>query len=183
MSLVAASLLGAVGAAPAGADPGLGAPDGAGPALEQSIGFTEPVPFDGGRADYASGDFDRDGHLDLVSSSSDERSISVLAGDGTGAVQPVEEVRAAALPSVDAFVAGHSLAALERLAAVVRGADGPAVWVVDNGQVRQQPVTPGARVGEEVELKEGPPPGTQVVVAPDSRLRAGRAVKVRTEGA
>ncbi|MEU6356942.1 VWA domain-containing protein [Streptomyces sp. NPDC047072] len=30
---------------------------------------------------------------------------------------------AAALPSVDAFVEGHSLAALERLAAVVRGAD------------------------------------------------------------
>lgn len=67
--------------------------------------------------------------------------------------------------------------------AVVDGANGPAVWVVDNGQVRQQPVKPGARVGEEVELKEGPPPGTQVVVAPDSRLRAGRAVKVRTEGA
>ncbi|MGW3445131.1 vWA domain-containing protein [Streptomyces sp. NPDC001076] len=34
---------------------------------------------------------------------------------------------AAALPSVDAFVAGHSLAALERLAAVVRGARAGAV--------------------------------------------------------
>jgi uncharacterized protein with von Willebrand factor type A (vWA) domain len=40
---------------------------------------------------------------------------------------PLAAGMAAALPSVDAFVAGHSLAALERLAAVVRGADaGPA---------------------------------------------------------
>ncbi|MCX4238127.1 vWA domain-containing protein [Streptomyces ortus] len=36
---------------------------------------------------------------------------------------PVAAGMAAALPSVDAFVEGHSLAALERLAAVVRGAD------------------------------------------------------------
>lgn len=67
--------------------------------------------------------------------------------------------------------------------AVVHGKEGPAVWVVDGGRVRQQPVTPGERVGEEVELEKGPPPGTKVVVAPDSRLRAGRPVKVRTEGA
>ncbi|MET7317107.1 VWA domain-containing protein [Streptomyces thermoviolaceus] len=40
---------------------------------------------------------------------------------------PLVAGMAAALPSVDAFVEGHSLAALERLAAVVRGADaGPA---------------------------------------------------------
>ncbi|MFD7994086.1 vWA domain-containing protein [Streptomyces mexicanus] len=36
---------------------------------------------------------------------------------------PLAAGMAAALPSVDAFVEGHSLAALERLAAVVRGAD------------------------------------------------------------
>ncbi|MFH8217987.1 VWA domain-containing protein [Streptomyces sp. NPDC018057] len=39
---------------------------------------------------------------------------------------PLAAGMAAALPSVDAFVEGHSLAALERLAAVVRGADGGA---------------------------------------------------------
>lgn len=39
---------------------------------------------------------------------------------------PLAAGMAAALPSVDAFVAGHSLAALERLAAVVRGAGGAA---------------------------------------------------------
>ncbi|MGX4687920.1 vWA domain-containing protein [Streptomyces sp. JNUCC 63] len=38
---------------------------------------------------------------------------------------PLAAGMAAALPSVDAFVEGHSLAALERLAAVVRGADTP----------------------------------------------------------
>ncbi|MYR58514.1 VWA domain-containing protein, partial [Streptomyces sp. SID625] len=36
---------------------------------------------------------------------------------------PLASGMAAALPSVDAFVEGHSVAALERLAAVVRGAD------------------------------------------------------------
>ena len=36
---------------------------------------------------------------------------------------PLAAGMAAALPSVDAFVDGHSLAALESLAAVVRGAD------------------------------------------------------------
>ncbi|MFI2206229.1 VWA domain-containing protein [Streptomyces sp. NPDC020192] len=36
---------------------------------------------------------------------------------------PLAAGMAAALPSVDAFVAGHSLAALERLAAIVRGED------------------------------------------------------------
>lgn len=36
---------------------------------------------------------------------------------------PLAAGMAAALPSVDAFVEGHSLAALEHLAAVVRGAD------------------------------------------------------------
>jgi RND family efflux transporter MFP subunit len=67
--------------------------------------------------------------------------------------------------------------------AVVRGASGPAVWVVDGGRLRQQPVTPGERLGDEVALEEGPPPGTQVVVAPSAKLREGRPVKVRTEGA
>lgn len=37
---------------------------------------------------------------------------------------PLAAGMSAALPSVDAFLEGHSLAALERLAAVVRGADG-----------------------------------------------------------
>ncbi|MEV0182217.1 VWA domain-containing protein [Streptomyces sp. NPDC050625] len=42
---------------------------------------------------------------------------------------PLAAGMAAALPSVDAFVEGHSLAALERLAAVVRGAEAASVEV------------------------------------------------------
>lgn len=67
--------------------------------------------------------------------------------------------------------------------AVVRGESGPAVWVVNDGRLRLQPVKPGERLGDEVALEEGPPPGTQVVVAPGPRLREGRRVKVSTEGA
>jgi HlyD family secretion protein len=63
--------------------------------------------------------------------------------------------------------------------AVVQDGGGPAVWVVKDGRLARQPVRLGPRVGEEVSLVEGPPAGTQVVVAPDSRrLREGRRVKV-----
>ncbi|MFP2927323.1 efflux RND transporter periplasmic adaptor subunit, partial [Pyxidicoccus sp. 3LG] len=59
--------------------------------------------------------------------------------------------------------------------AVVDGA----VWVVKDGRLERQPVRVGPRVGEEVALEQGPPPGTQVVAAPDARkLREGRRVKV-----
>lgn len=64
-------------------------------------------------------------------------------------------------------------------AAVVDGEAGPAVWVVKDGLLDQQPVKVGERVGGEVSLVEGPPAGTQVVVAPDTRrLQEGRRVKV-----
>jgi HlyD family secretion protein len=63
--------------------------------------------------------------------------------------------------------------------AVVEGEQGPSVWVVKDGHLQQQPVRVGPRVGDEVALEEGPPAGTQVVVAPDSRrLRPGQRVKV-----
>ena len=63
--------------------------------------------------------------------------------------------------------------------AVVDGEGGPAVWVVKDERLERQPVRVGQRVGEEVALEEGPPAGTQVVVAPDARkLRPGRRVKV-----
>ncbi|XXF78817.1 efflux RND transporter periplasmic adaptor subunit [Myxococcaceae bacterium GXIMD 01537] len=67
--------------------------------------------------------------------------------------------------------------------AVVRGAQGPVVWVVADGRVRQERVETGPQVGEEVSLTRGPAPGTQVVVSPTGKLREGRAVKVSTEGA
>ncbi len=66
--------------------------------------------------------------------------------------------------------------------AVVPAEGSPAVWVVKDGRLHRQPVQVGERLGEEVTLKQGPPAGTQVVLAPDPRLRDGRRVKVRTEG-
>ncbi|WP_241758974.1 efflux RND transporter periplasmic adaptor subunit [Pyxidicoccus parkwayensis] len=63
--------------------------------------------------------------------------------------------------------------------AVVQDDGHSAVWVVRDGRLVKQPVRLGQRVGEEVALVEGPPAGTQVVVAPDAkRLREGRRVKV-----
>ena len=67
--------------------------------------------------------------------------------------------------------------------AVVQGERGPVVWVVNEGRLERRPVRVGPRVGGEVALEEGPPAGTQVVVAPDPRrLRAGRDVKVEAGG-
>ncbi|MBN1203867.1 MAG: efflux RND transporter periplasmic adaptor subunit [Myxococcaceae bacterium] len=66
--------------------------------------------------------------------------------------------------------------------AVVSVAGRPAVWVVKDGRLEHQPVRVGERREEEVVLEEGPPAGTQVVLAPDPRLRDGRRVKVQTEG-
>ncbi|WP_164017638.1 efflux RND transporter periplasmic adaptor subunit [Pyxidicoccus trucidator] len=63
--------------------------------------------------------------------------------------------------------------------AVVEGKGGTSVWVVKDNRLELQPVRVGQRVGEEVSLEQGPPAGTQVVVAPDARrLRPGRRVKV-----
>jgi RND family efflux transporter MFP subunit len=68
-------------------------------------------------------------------------------------------------------------------AAVVQGSDGQsAVWVVQDGRLKRQPVQVAEKVGEEVALAKGPPPGTQVVVSPNGKLRTGRKVKVQTEG-
>jgi multidrug efflux pump subunit AcrA (membrane-fusion protein) len=66
--------------------------------------------------------------------------------------------------------------------AVVRSDGQSVVWVVQDGRLKRQPVQVARKVGDEVALAQGPQPGTQVVVSPDSRLRAGRKVKVLTEG-
>jgi RND family efflux transporter MFP subunit len=67
-------------------------------------------------------------------------------------------------------------------AAVVEREGQSLVWVVEDGRLKRQPVQVAEQVGDEVALRKGPPPGTQVVVAPEGRLRPGRKVKVQTEG-
>ncbi|ATB34164.1 efflux RND transporter periplasmic adaptor subunit [Melittangium boletus] len=65
---------------------------------------------------------------------------------------------------------------------VVKDGGQSLVWVVRDGRLVRQPVRVTQKVGDEVVLAEGPPPGTQVVVSPEAKLRAGRKVKVQTEG-
>lgn len=66
--------------------------------------------------------------------------------------------------------------------AVVQREGQSLVWVVEDGRLKRQPVQVAEKVGDEVALAKGPPPGTQVVVSPEGRLRPGRKVKVETEG-
>lgn len=55
------------------------------------------------------------------------------------------------------------------------------VFVVESGIARVAPVKLGARSGDGFELVEGPPPGTRVVMNPDSTLTPGQRVKERTD--
>lgn len=55
------------------------------------------------------------------------------------------------------------------------------VWVVEDGRLRPEPVAVLERVGDEAVLEQGPAPGSQVVTAPDTRLRPGSRVRVQRE--
>ncbi len=54
---------------------------------------------------------------------------------------------------------------------------GKVVFIVDGGKLRMQTVRVGAAVGSSVELLDGPPPGTKVVVRPAPTLSDGQRVK------
>jgi len=54
------------------------------------------------------------------------------------------------------------------------------VFVVEGGRVRSETVSVVGDVGNEVMLRQGPPPGTQIVAAPVSRVRDGSKVRVAT---
>jgi multidrug efflux pump subunit AcrA (membrane-fusion protein) len=56
-----------------------------------------------------------------------------------------------------------------------------AVFVVESGAVRLEPVKLGAKTGDGFELLTGPPPGTRVVLKPQATLSHGQRVKERTE--
>ncbi len=62
-------------------------------------------------------------------------------------------------------------------AAVTMANDRPGLWVIVEKKLRFVPVTTGAVIGSNIELTEGPAPGTRVVMNPSSDLRAGQAVK------
>lgn len=54
------------------------------------------------------------------------------------------------------------------------------IFVLSEGRVHLTPVVVGEAVGEALELKQGPPPGTKVVRQPPSSLRDGDSVKEKS---
>lgn len=65
-------------------------------------------------------------------------------------------------------------------AAVVRSADGAAVWVLEDGAVRRVSVDVGEARGERLEVRQGLSGGESLVLEPPAGLKDG--LKVRVEG-
>jgi RND family efflux transporter MFP subunit len=53
----------------------------------------------------------------------------------------------------------------------------PGLWVIVEKKLQFVPVTTGAVIGSNIELTDGPAPGTRVVANPSPDLRVGQAVK------
>ena len=64
-------------------------------------------------------------------------------------------------------------------AAIVQGADGARVWVVENGRATARTVEPGPARGEQVEIRSGLTGGERVVLAVPVGMRVGTRVRVR----
>jgi RND family efflux transporter MFP subunit len=62
--------------------------------------------------------------------------------------------------------------------AVVKRDGGDAVFVIENRSVRRAAVAPGQRIGEMIELREGPAVGTRIVLAPVAKLRDGSRISI-----
>jgi RND family efflux transporter MFP subunit len=61
--------------------------------------------------------------------------------------------------------------------AVVSRGGRDVVYVVQDGKAIEAPVQTGERIGDLVELEQGPKPGEKVVLRPNDKLRNGAAVK------
>ncbi len=62
--------------------------------------------------------------------------------------------------------------------AVVRRNGDDVVFVIEDRGVRRAAVATGRRLGEMIELREGPAVGTRIVLAPDAKLRDGSRVSI-----
>lgn len=62
-------------------------------------------------------------------------------------------------------------------AAVATANNRSGLWVIVERKLRYVPVTTGAVIGSNVELTDGPAPGTRVVMNPSPDLRVGQTVK------
>lgn len=63
--------------------------------------------------------------------------------------------------------------------AVVERGGGKVVFVADQGRARAERVEVGEKIGDFLELKAGPKPGTRVVLSPPASLADGAAVEVK----
>jgi len=66
-------------------------------------------------------------------------------------------------------------------AAIVERAGQTVVFVVRDRRVSAMPVQTGSRIGDVVELKQGPQPGDKVVLRPPSKLKDGMLVQVANQ--
>jgi len=82
--------------------------------------------------------------------------------------EDVPEDQRAARPAVDAQ-------------ALAKRGSAQVVYVVREGKAIATPVKTGRRIGEAVELLQGPPVGSKVVLAPGERISDGVSVKVARE--
>jgi RND family efflux transporter MFP subunit len=94
-----------------------------------------------------------------------------------------EEVRLGMTAVVDllrqpASAAGAQLRA--PLSSLVQNKGGSAVWVIENGAVRLQPVQVGGVAGNDVLLTGGVKPGQAIVTAGVNLLKNGQKVKILT---
>ncbi len=65
-------------------------------------------------------------------------------------------------------------------AAIVEREGSKVVFTAGDGRVRLVSIVVGDRLGEAYELKQGPAPGTKVVLRPDERLEDGTSVKEKS---
>jgi len=63
-------------------------------------------------------------------------------------------------------------------AAVAQASGAPRVFALQGGEVREVPVQLGRRLGEMVELREGPAVGSRIAVSPLEKLKDGARVSV-----
>jgi RND family efflux transporter MFP subunit len=98
-------------------------------------------------------------------------------------IPPSEEVRLGMTAVVDIVrQAGAGAAAQLRapLSSLVQNKGGSAVWVIENGAVRLQPVQVGGVAGNDVLLAGGVRPGQAIVTAGVNLLKNGQKVRILT---
>lgn len=64
-------------------------------------------------------------------------------------------------------------------AAIVQGAEGARVWIVEGGRATARPVEPGPARGDQTEIRSGLSGGESIILAPPAGMKDGARVRVR----